>query len=469
MQTIRSIPRLLLLLLLTLSLHAQSTGSGQLTLSTDSTNRFAAVHGRRALIMGYPESGLEVWAYPLQILSGYQIGFRAPGETTETDGRLLFKRVIYQPGSVTRLYIGPNYIVRETLFVPLDQPGGILRYEVEGQVDIAIHFAPVLDLMWPAALGGQQTEWKPDLPGYVISEAAHKLSAIVASDEIVSHDDTVNSTVSGNGKISFLIRPRAAKTGPAVATVYIALNPTNTRDPASAMRDLSTRQTEEEAQAKTHYADLEHTVLSIQTPDEAVNRALAWSEVALDQAWVCEPELGCGIVAGYGPSRTARRPQYAWFFAGDGLTAVNALVAEGDYSRAREELQFIAKYQDPKTGQIWHELSQSAGYIDWSKYPYMFVHVDISFDYLNVVARYVSVTGDKGFALAEWPSIEAAYRYCQSLISAADNLPHIPQNKEGADEQDKLGDDLGLSSSWVGATASFAELANLTGHAGQAA
>ncbi len=461
--------RLLLLLLLTLfSLHAQSADSSQLTLSTNSTNRFVAVHGRRALVMGYPESGLEVWAYPLQILSGYQIGFRAAGETSETDGRLLLKRVIYQPGSVTRLYIGPNYIVRETLFVPLNQPGAILRYEVQGQVDIAIHFTPVLNLMWPAALGGQQTEWKPDLPGYVISEAAHKLSAIVASREIVTHDDTVNSTVRANGKLSFLIRPHAAKTGPAVATVYIALNPANSQDPASAMSDLSTRQTDEEAQAKTHYADLEDTVLSIQTPDEAVNRALAWSEVALDQAWVCEPELGCGIVAGYGPSRSARRPQYAWFFAGDGLTAVNALVAEGDYSRAREELQFITKYQDPNTGQIWHELSQSAGYIDWSKYPYMFVHVDISFDYLNVVARYVSVSGDTGFALVQWPSIEGAYRYCRSLISATDNLPHIPQNKEGADEQDKLGDDLGLSSSWVGATASFAELASVTGHAGQA-
>jgi len=83
---------------------------------------------------------------------------------------------------------------------------------------------------------------------------------------------------------------------------------------------------------------------------------------ALDQAWVCKPMMGCSIVAGYRSSRDARRPQYAWYFAGDGLIATNALVSAGEYMRAKEELEFIGKYQEPTTGMIWHELSQSAGY-----------------------------------------------------------------------------------------------------------
>ena len=68
------------------------------------------------------------------------------------------------------------------------------------------------------------------------------------------------------------------------------------------------------------------STLRIETPDNAVNQQLAWAQIALDQAWVCNSVLGCGLVAGYGPSRDARRPQYAWFFAGDGLIAINALV-----------------------------------------------------------------------------------------------------------------------------------------------
>ncbi len=158
-----------------------------------------------------------------------------------------------------------------------------------------------------------------------------------------------------------------------------------------------------ETESAQHYAELQSRDLQIETPDTNLNRDLAWAEVALDQAWVCNPYLGCGLVAGYGPSRGARRPQYAWFFAGDAMVAVQALLSAGEYDRARAALAFIAKYQDPKTGMIWHEMSQSAGLIDWvGKYPYMFVHVDISFQYLNTVAEYVAASGDKKFLQDHW-------------------------------------------------------------------
>jgi hypothetical protein len=190
----------------------------------------------------------------------------------------------------------------------------------------------------------------------------------------------------------------------------------------------------------------------------------------LDQAWVCNPYLGCGLVAGYGPSRGARRPQYAWFFAGDAMVAVQALLSAGEYDRARAALDFIAKYQDPKTGMIWHEMSQSAGLIDWvGKYPYMFVHVDISFQYLNTVAEYVATSGDKSYLQGHWASVQAAYRYCESLIDPQDGLPHIPVGKEGGDEQDRMSDALTLSSSWIQAANSFSEMATWMSDANGAA
>jgi hypothetical protein len=118
---------------------------------------------------------------------------------------------------------------------------------------------------------------------------------------------------------------------------------------------------------------------------------------------------------------------------------------------------------------IWHEISQSADPADWStRYPYMFVHVDITFHYLTAVERYVSASGDTQFLQQHWPGIEAAYRYCGSLINPEDGLPRIPSTKEGGDEQNRLSDDLGLSASWVAASAAFARLARITGHAAQA-
>jgi glycogen debranching enzyme len=38
------------------------------------------------------------------------------------------------------------------------------------------------------------------------------------------------------------------------------------------------------------------------------------------------------------------------------MVAVSALLAAGQYERAREELEFILKFQDRKNGMIWHEL-----------------------------------------------------------------------------------------------------------------
>ncbi len=445
-----------------------------LSIDTTVTQRFVAVHGRRSLIMGYPEKGLEVWAYPFQILDGYQIGFQGEGQASETDARPLLRRLIYTPDSVTRIYAGPDYVIREKLFVPLDRPAAILTYQVESQhkVNILVHFTPVLNLMWPGALGGQVTQWKPAVNGYVISQLSEHVSAIIASPDIHANDPTVNSTYNDGKRFSFTLEPHTlhatAHQNSAAASLYVALDTTGHDDPAAALQDVVTNTSADIASADNHYNAFRTKSLQVETPDAEVNAAIAWAQVALDQSWVCNPRLGCGLVAGYGPSREVRRPQYAWFFGGDGLAATNALIAVNDFSRAREELEFIIRYQDKKTGMIWHELSQSAGYMDWSKYPYMFVHVDISLDYLNTVARYVKASGDTAFARTNWPSLRAAYKYSHSLVDPSDHIPHIPSDKEGGDEQHRPSDDLGVSGSWAAAAQSFAELAAATGHAGEA-
>ena len=96
------------------------------------------------------------------------------------------------------------------------------------------------------------------------------------------------------------------------------------------MKTLLTAETQVETGGPAHYAQLLAQHFADRNPDHAVNQQLAWAQIALDQAWVCNEVLGCGLVAGYGPSRDARRPQYAWFFAGDALIAVDALVSSGD-------------------------------------------------------------------------------------------------------------------------------------------
>ena len=436
-----------------------------LSWSTDSTGprRFISVHGRRAAIFGYSEDGLEVWAYPVQILSSFSVSFRQQGATTGIDGQTLLRRIIDSPEAVTRIYAGPDFIVREKLFVPLDEPGAIIRYEVESAraVDIEIRFIPVLDLMWPASIGGQEAVWSSAASAYSVSEPTHRFTASVGSPDIVAHDETPNAgqRVGRAPGLAFTIRAGGAHN---TARVIIAGSGLGQDATVIAKKLLEDSPSLEEA-AVDHYSGLLSHALQIETPDADTNRALAWSEIALDQAWVCHPDLGCGLVAGYGPSRKARRPQYDWFFAGDGMVDIPALLAAGQHGRAREELEFILKYQDKKTGMIWHELTQSAGSLDWGKYPYMFVHVELTFDFLNTVVDYFSATGDQDFVKAHWPSIRSAYEYCRSLLDPKDGLPRIPSDKEGHSEQDALSDELTLSASWAAASQAFADLAAATG------
>ena len=435
----------------------------------DVLQRFVAVHGRRSLVDGYAAKGLEIWAGPFQLLSGYRVAFRADGTTTPIGGEEILRRIIYAPDSITRIYVGPDFVVREKLFVPLDEPGAILTYQVQSthSIDIEVHATPVLDLMWPAAMGGQSVAWDGALSAYVLSEPANGYTAVAGSPDLIAHDDIGNRTIRGVGDsgIGFTLRPDSS----GAARVFVALNPPHASDAGALLRSLMRDRPKLEAEAVGHYAELAAHALQIETPDPQVNHALAWAETAIDQAWVCSAQLGCGMVAGYGPSRMARRPQYAWFFAGDGLVATDALVSEGEYARARQELAFILRWQDAKTGMIWHELSQSAGFLDWAgKYPYMFAHVDITFQFLIAVERYVTASGDSAFVRENWSAMEAADAYCRTLIDPADGLPHIPANREAGDEQDREADDLGLSASWVSASEAFARMATLTGHAAEA-
>jgi len=450
------------------SASAASNPSASFALSTSvvSPSRFLAAHGRHAFVDGYANSSLEAWIYPFQILSGYRVAFLPQGATTPIPASPLLIRVAYEPNAATRVYLGPDFTVRERILVPLDQPGAILTYQVTGSrpVQIEVHAVPVLDLMWPGGLGGQSTAWNAALSAFVLSEPKDGYTAIVGSPQIVAHDDVVNSP-DENGvtnSIGFTLQPDSS----GAARVYLALNPPHSADPGAVLHQLFTNREQYEAQSTAHFNEVLDSSLQIETPDQRVNRAIAWSEIALDQAWVCNPELGCGFVAGYGPSRGARRPQYNWFFAGDGLIASGAALHTGDAARAQQELEFILRYQDRKSGMIWHEISQSAGLIDWAgKFPYMFVHVDISFQFLAALDDYVTTTGDVAFLRTHWDAITAVYRYCQTVIDPATGLPVIPADKEGADEQDRITDDLGLSTSWVQATSAFAHLASLTGHA----
>lgn len=157
--------------------------------------RFVAAHGERALLMGYSGTGLEAWVYPFQLFRNLQVEFLPEGGAA-IEGSKILSRIEYYPEEIVRIYVGPEFEVREHLFVPLDRPGVVLTYDVTGRraVDIRVTLLPVLNLMWPGAIGGQDLNWVPALHGYVISEHTTGMRAMIASREECAHTSVVNST-----------------------------------------------------------------------------------------------------------------------------------------------------------------------------------------------------------------------------------------------------------------------------------
>lgn len=470
MEIARRCTRLIPLLLV---LCAGIAARPQAPLSTADTEpyRFIAAYGQRAAIFGYAGRSLEIWGYPFQIIDGYTVDFRPRGSPAMLEGANLLTRIEAAPDQVTRVWSGPGFEVRETDSVPLDEPDAIVRYEVTGAspIDIVVHWRPELNLMWPASAGGQALQWSDAVHGYLISESTYGYKAVLASPEIEEHEPIVNSTRRDSLAQTFTLHPCPQSGGESTAGIYVALVPPGGLDPQAAMQQFVAHAADLGKSQKEDFEKWKADSLSITTPDEEINRALAWADTDLYQAWACDENIGCGAVAGFGPSRPMRRPQYDWFFAGDGMIAAEAMLAAGHFSRARQELEFILRYQNHATGMIWHEISQSAGFLDWAgKYPYLFAHVDLTFQFLSTMARYYDATGDLDFLNSHWPAIHSAFGFCESMVAAQTGLPQIPAGKTGANEQDRMLEDAGLSASWVSAAQSYARLARAAGHAQEA-
>ncbi len=428
--------------------------------------RFVAAHSPSGLLEGDSSTGLEAWIYPFQIFKNYRPYFHLSASSGPVDGASLLSSIEYRPESITRIYTAPGLRIEEKLFLPLHAPSSLISYKVESETPITIElrFTTIMGLMWPAEPGRHKAQWESGKNALVLLDMDHGYRALITSPDLIAHR-TVPSSAPGSGVNNDIVLTLAPNSSGVASLAWSLASQGVTKAALLAnCKSLVAIQSRLRAEAAAYYRSEEAAFLQVETPDPEANQAIRWSEIALQQAWVCSPALGCGFVAGYGPSRIERRPQYAWFFAGDGMVVAQGLLAAGDFEGVRNEIDFVLKYQDKRNGMIWHELSQSAPFIDWAgKFPYFYVHVDTTFQFLDFVSQYVQQSGDTAFLRAHWPQIQLAWQYASSLVDAQSGLPRIPADKEGGNEQTRLVDDLGLSTSWVQASSAYAQLAAIVG------
>jgi len=113
-----------------------------------------------------------------------------------------------------------------------------------------------------------------------------------------------------------------------------------------------------------------------------------------------------------------QRPGFAWFFGRDAEWTSLALDAEGDFSTARNALEFLSRYQRAD-GKVPHEISQTASLTDWfTKLPFAFAAADATPLFIISLNDYVTRSGDLGFAQQKWDNLWRAYGFLRSTYDA---------------------------------------------------
>ena len=404
---------------------------------------FVSAIGPRAALLGKEDGRFEAWVYPLKIVRDLHVRFHIDGRVVE--GGAVARNVITRPESATIVYSEGAFQVRETLFVPIHEPGATIIFEVHTERPLAIEvaFQTDFELEWPAVLGAASLDWTPDRRAFLLR--AHQgqqqnedqnrgqnqdqskdrnyaawIGSPMASDAR-SGAKSANQADSSSGESSFLLgtTPR----GSDKKLVVIAASLDGPAD-AAAIYDRLVRDTDKLArEAENYYADYLRHTLSVSVPDAEIQQAYDWARINMLQARVDNPIVGSGLIAGYGPSGTQRpgfvesqRPGFDWFFGRDALWTTLALDSEGDFGDARTALELLAKYQRAD-GKIPHEISQSAGLVDWfGEYPYGYAAADATPLFLIAASDYVEHSGDVGFAREKWDSIQRAYDFLNSTL-----------------------------------------------------
>ena len=159
------------------------------------------------------------------------------------------------------------------------------------------------------------------------------------------------------------------------------------------------------------YRKLLANATSIKTPNPALDEAFQWAVISIEQLKTkALPNDETALVAGYFASADSARPGFGWFFGRDALYTLFAVNGYGDFSLSKSELEFLIKRQR-EDGKIMHEFSQTAPFIDWRQFPYMYAAADSTPLFLLAVADYVKASGDVDFLKTHRDAIEKAWAF----------------------------------------------------------
>ena len=419
---------------------------------------YLGVVGPRAAWLGLETGEAELWVHPLKVGNAFRLSFSTASYGAPIPGSQVARTVQVRPELTTITYSHAAFQVRQHILAPADTAalGLLVLLEVDSPepLEVVAEFEPVLNYMWPGSIGGQYAYWDAERRLFVLSESLQTRSAVVGSPW------ATNS-----------VEYPAHQLGEAPRTMIIPVDPERARREfipiavaaGTAARDAvfdSYRQLIANAESlyydkRAWAGDVLASTVSIETPDPELDLALQWAKINLEEQRVCNPDLGCGFVAGWGLSRNGTRPGFGWFFGGDAAINTFAMDALGQWELVAEELAFLARYQRAD-GKITHEISQAAAQIDWfDAYPYAYYHADTTPYWMLALYEYWRASGDDDLVRELWTAYGRAWEWCLSAETDGDGIIENTVGGLGAVEVGGLGEaihqDIYLAAVWVAA------------------
>ncbi|MGW8267977.1 MAG: amylo-alpha-1,6-glucosidase, partial [Longimicrobiales bacterium] len=440
--------------------------------------------GARAAWLGLETGEGEVWVHPLKVAREIRLAFKVPEYSDPIPAANVARRVDIRPEAHTVVYSHAAFQVKQHILVPRDAPGVLLLLEVDAVVDLEIHveFQPVLQYAWPGGLGGQYLFWDAENRVFVLSESLQERNAVFGSPwatEASAHP--AHRLAEAPSTFVIPVDRERAK------TEFIPIAIVGGTAPRSEILEDYRRLLEgagEAYRANLSWAEEVQTgrlrvsgssLLSIEGPGEprtparifSFSQSLEWAKVNLEEQRVCNPDLGCGLVAGWGPSGTSLRPGFGWFFGGDAAINTLAMDATGQWNLVVEGLRFLARYQR-EDGKIPHEISQAAGTLPWfDSFPYAYYHADTTPFWMLALWRYWRASGDDAVLRELWPAFLNAFRWCLSVETDGDGIIENTTGGLGAIEVGGLGEgihqDIYLAAVWMEALKGTSEMARALG------
>lgn len=433
--------------------------------------RYLEASGRRSAFLGRADGTFEAWIFPVKVLHDLRLLFQIEGDLDRAPAAPFAARTEVTPAAATLIYSHAAFTVRQTLWAPHEQPALVMDLEVAASrpVTVFVQFRPDLKLMWPAAIGGQYGTWLADEQAMLLAEPTNRVAALIASPSFEAFSEEVGHMLPDQ---PITLRLRTFPAGDSRATIVLAGGPGDRQAAREVYRRVRDHLSSFRQQLDEFWIGFLSRTARLETPDPVINRAFLWGKIALEKGFACNDGLGCGLVAGYGPSGLSERPGFGWYFGGDAFMNIPALLDYGDFRGARTALEFLRARQR-SDGKMMHEMTMSAAFMgsegrEWFRLPYAYYHADTTPWYLVAARAYVARSDDREFLEQSWSSLKQAFEYC---LGTTDQDGLMSNRKAGMAAVEtgalrgRVEKDIFLQGVWLAALEAMADLAERKGDA----